>query len=875
MASNLFQKQGEVTTDEVAHTFLDFFISKDHDKISGSSILAKGDPTLLFINSGMAPLKDYFLGHDKPKNPRLTNIQGCIRTIDIDEVGDRHHLSYFEMMGSWSIGDYWKQRAIELAFELLTGPFGFPVERLFATVYGGEPDRGLPPDENSRAIWIDLGLPEDHIVMLGADNFWGPAGKFGPCGPCTEVYFDTGAEYGPAYVPGGHFDDKNRYIEIWNAGVFMQYDKQADGFSPLGIKSVDTGSGLERMVMTLNSMTSVYEVDVMAHILKAVRGLLPAGSHFAPGQAELITDHVRASSYILSEGVKPSNLGAGYIPRRLIRRSLAALGRHLDPQQLDLLPVVEQVLAQVKPWSPFSLESRDAVFRLFREEQDAFKKIYDKGMKRLDDMDPHALSGTDAFQLFATHGLPVDVVRDWVRGHGAAFDEDEFEAAREAHQDISRQGLLHSSAEDFLLDKPVTVFGGHEATAGQGAIVLLVHDGQTVDTGTKDQELELVCDRTVFYGEGGGQVGDQGIITGPHGQAQVLDTTKTALGHIVHHIRVTSGHLAKGDLVEQAVDGTRRQRTAIHHSSTHLLNAALRATLGDHVRQHGSLVEPGRLRFDFSHPKALSPEELRTIEAHVNDLIRHNHPRQTTQMPYEEAVASGAQAMFSEKYDDVVSVVALGQDAVELCGGTHVGATGEIGLFLITSEGSSSRGVRRITAVAGPNAYDEVRRQRDLLAELGRTLSTKPENVLDALHARLDKAQTAPPQTDTPELHIADLRTQVKTLPSGIKFVVAKVDAPVPLMRDRAQQLSQEIEGIVCLLTQHGDDVKLAVAVHKPLSQKVPATQILQAVADPVQARGGGKPFLVAGGGTRAAGIPEVLARFESLVSPLFEAQVP
>ena len=414
----------------MARLFLDFFQSRDHLLIANASLIPKGDATLLFINSGMAPLKNYFLGREKPPHPNLCNIQGCIRTKDIDDVGDRHHLTYFEMLGSWSIGHYWKSRAIALAFELLTERFGFPVDRLYATVFAGDEALGVPPDEESLRVWRSMGLPADHIVPLGKDNFWGPAGDFGPCGPCTEVFYDTGDAFGARYEPGGVFDTEKRYIEIWNAGVFMEYDKQPGGLVPLAIRSVDTGSGLERMVMTLNGYDSVYDTDVLRPVVSVVREQLVRPDD---PTANLIADHVRAAAFILAEGQIPSNIGAGYIPRRLIRRCVATASQH-GVKGFSFPRILEAVFASLRSWNGHIREKSEAIMQAFQEEQRDFERVLGRGLERLAAIsggESPRLAGADAFKLFATYGLPIDTMREYLRDRGGAVDEVAFAQAYE------------------------------------------------------------------------------------------------------------------------------------------------------------------------------------------------------------------------------------------------------------------------------------------------------------------------------------------------------------------------------------------------------------------------------------------------------------
>ncbi len=924
MSKGLFAKESEVTAKDVVDTFTDFFVENAHHRIEGSSIVPQNDPTLLFINSGMAPMKDYFLGIRQPPSLRMTNVQGCIRTKDIEEVGDRHHLTFFEMLGSWSIGDYWKEDAIAFAFELLTNGFGFPVDKLWASYYSGDEEKGIPADLESKAFWEKVGMLPDQIVPFGVDNFWGPAGKYGPCGPCTEVYFDTGEAFGPDFVPGGDFDVSDRYIEIWNAGVFMQYDLQPTGFEPLAIKSVDTGSGLERMVMALNAMTSCYDIDNMQPIRKAALSLL--GSHPPEGLPEMITDHVRASVYILSEGVAPSNTGRGYIPRRLIRRCLAALAQTTDSDDFSLKSVVDAVFDQVSDWNPMSNGAQEKVWTMFAEEQDAFKTVLRRGLQKLATAIPEGeepfLSGKDAFNLVATYGLPIDTIRDYLQSKGGSVDLEGFEQAFDEHREISRQGSGDSSIIDYLTDFSATDFVGLEDTEGEGE-VLLIMSGDDVVAKDATGHLQMVCNRTVFYPQGGGQIGDVGVLSGPKGSFKVSNTTKTATGHIVHTGEVTSGTISKGDTLKMEVDKAIRHNNAIHHSATHLLNAALRQTLGTHVGQKGSLVEPNRLRFDFTHNASVSVQEQLEIQKIVNEYINLADQRVAEVIPYDDAIEAGAVAMFSDKYGAEVRVVTFGDYSKELCGGTHVKNADEIALLLITAEGSSSRGVRRMSAVAGDAAFEllgervqilsEVKSKLNALSDLdgkfgklvnqlttllkpldmmmiqdalkakdvtgflsevtkafhsvGKELGAKPDQILSSLDTKIKKAAEKG-KGGGGEIDIDLLKANARTLNDGTAYVVASVQADVPTMRDKAMEIAEQIQGVVCFMTNE-DRPKIVIGVEKSLSAKLAARDIMNVVGPIIGAKGGGKPHLVAGGGSNAAGIPEAIEKFGSLVDAL------
>jgi alanyl-tRNA synthetase len=883
-----------VSSDDIRETFLRFFTARQHLRIASASVIPVSDPSLLYINAGMTPLKPYFLGESIPPAPDLCNIQPCIRTIDISDVGDRHHLTFFEMLGSWSVDHYLRDRAVDLAFELLTQGFGFDVSRLYMTVHSGDAELGLGPDEVSAAAWERVGVPRDHIVPLGSeDNFWS-AGDTGPCGPCTEVFYDTGPEHGPEYQPGGVFDSTGRYIEIWNAGVFIEYNRLPGGtLERLRFASVDTGSGLERMAMVLQGRESVYGTDRFTPIMAAVRAALP-GPEASERDIRVVADHLRAATFILGEGVIPSNEGRGYIPRRLLRTAIAVATRS-GAADFDLRDVADVVISSLGPAYPQLMEHRDAALRLLAAEQRDFGQVVRRGLDQLSALDTgpgFRVSGEDAFTLFTTHGMPVDLIRDFAAGSGGSVDEERFGELFAEHRQRSR-GLsptdsttssptspgspTGTSSSTSLTDQsaaliaaaapPPTRFLGYGETTAEGRVLALAGPGGRTGALLAGQLGLAVFDQTPFYAEGGGQVGDTGQVDTPDGAASVLDTQRTG-GRYVHTVEVTSGELREGAAAELTVDPARRAAVMRNHSATHLLHAALRRVLGPHVRQAGSLVAPDRLRFDFTHPGALSADEIDEAERLVNAEVLANYHRSTQVKPYAEAVGDGAIAFFGDKYGDQVRVVSFGDVSAELCGGTHVGHTAEIGLFRIVSEGSTGSGTRRIEAVTGDLAVgytlDRDRLLRDTAARLRVSVDQLPERAA-ALVARGQRRRSPASQPAA----LAGPQ-DVRTGGSGMRYVVVDgAGVELAALPAAARRLSTELDAVAVVLLpdEAGQALRVGVAVRPDAAagaMPLDAREVLRQVLAVTGGHGGGSAVFAQGGGaelTSPAGVPDLVGK--------------
>ena len=839
--------------DTIRETFLRFFERHGHRRIEGASLVPVNDPTLLFVNSGMAPLKKYFTGEKVPPAPDLCDVQGCVRTRDIDDVGDRHHITYFEMLGSWSIGHYFKERAVELAYALLTGDLGLDPRRLYVTVFGGDDALGLPADEESALAWERVGIPRDRVVALpGRDNFWGPAGDSGPCGPCTEVFLDTGEEFGPAYVPGGVFDTTRRYIEIWNAGVFMQFDKGLDGvLRPLPFTSVDTGSGLERMELALNGLDSVYDTSLLAPLVRTVQDVLGESGEVRHHH-RVIADHMRAAVAIMSDGVRPGNEGRGYVPRRLIRKCVT-LATGGGRERFEVEPVVEAVVRSLGQVYPRFVAERDAVTAAVVRERDEFGDTVRRGLDQLDRVvSRHGrVSGADAFHLFATYGLPVEITCDLASARGVSVDREGFDAALRRHRALSRGTRgpdRRLRANDVLpaavVSRPATEFLGYDTLSAEGTVLTLFSGGTSVPEIAAGAEADLIADRTPFYGEGGGQVGDRGTVQGPDGAlGEVTATVVHDSGGYLHRVAVRAGVLRVGDAVTLSVDPSSRADTAANHTATHLLNAALRAVLGPHVRQAGSLVEPRRLRFDFTHPGPPRPEELAAVERLVNEWILTDAPRRVEVMAPEAAKASGAVSLEGEDYGQAVRVLSFGDFSRELCGGTHVERTSQIGSFRIVSEHGVAAGVRRVVAVTRGLAVEHSLAQASALSEVAATLRTSPKDVLPAARRLVEAART--PKAGRDGATVAGAR---ETVVREVPVLLARAEGSVAGLRREARRTADERGRVVLLWTTSGDRKTLVVSVPADLRTHLRADALVARAAERLGGGGGGNAHLAQGG---------------------------
>ena len=871
-------------TSEIRSTFLDYFRSKGHTIVPSSSLVPASDPTLLFTNSGMVQFKNVFLGSEKPGYVRAADVQRCLRAggkhNDLDAVGytARHH-TFFEMLGNWSFGDYFKRDAIHYAWELLTGVFKLPANKLWVTVY--------QTDDEAFDIWnTQIGVPAERIVRIGdnkgapfaSDNFWQMADT-GPCGPCTEIFFDHGADIagGP---PGSPDEDGDRYIEIWNL-VLMQFDRAPDGtLSPLPAPCVDTGMGLERLAAVLQHVHSNYEIDLFAHLI-AEAGKFTGTSDLGNKSLRVIADHIRACSFLIVDGVLPSNEGRGYVLRRIIRRALRhgwMLGVRGDFFWKMVQPLVEE-MGEAYP----ELAAKQAfVEDALRTEEQRFGETLEHGMRVFDDVAGKSgitIPGADAFRLYDTYGFPVDLTADIARERGLEVDMEGFDKAMNEQRERARaagrfeaKGLMPADLASQL--KP-TIFLGYDALYSEASkVVGIVRDGKQVSELGEGEEGLLILDRTPFYAESGGQVGDTGELINTAGRLDVRDTLKMGGVFFGHAGRWHGAQpLRTGDVVEASVNAARRQSIVLNHSATHLLHAALRKVLGDHVTQKGSLVAAERLRFDFSHFKPMSREELATVEAMVNAEVRRNAAAEIHNMAYDEAIEFGAMALFGEKYGAEVRVLKMGDFSTELCGGTHVSRTGDIGLFKIVSEAGVASGVRRIEAVTGDGALAYVTDEERRLGELSHLLSSSGDDAIEKLRQIFDRQKKLERELESLRSKsagsaIADLAGTAQDV-DGIKVVAARLEGlDAKSLRDGVDQLKQQLGDCVVLLAGAADGrVSLIAGVHGKALGRIKAGSVVAHIAGQIDGKGGGRPDMAQGGGSDTPQLPALLAALPAWIS--------
>lgn len=873
------------TTSQIRSDFLEFFKGKGHTIVPSAPLVPGNDPTLLFTNSGMVQFKDVFLGAEKRSYVRAADVQRCLRAggkhNDLDQVGytARHH-TFFEMLGNWSFGDYFKKDAIAWAWELLTQVWKLPAERLLVTVY--------QTDDEAYELWRDMvGIPEARIVRIGdnkgapfaSDNFWQMADT-GPCGPCTEIFYDHGDHIagGP---PGSPDEDGDRFIEIWNL-VFMQFDRQPDGtLVPLPAPCVDTGMGLERLAAILQHVHTNYEIDLFQALIRKASELTGTAD-LENKSLRVIADHIRACSFLIVDGVLPSNEGRGYVLRRIIRRALRhgwMLGVR-QPFFSKLVPTLVEQMGEAYPELPAAV---DTVTRALQAEEERFAETLDAGMKIFEDVAGKAsngvIPGVDAFRLYDTYGFPLDLTQDIARERDLTVDIAGFDAAMEQQRETARAagkfgGGVTLPAELVATLSP-TRFLGYDRLQVDGLTVLAVlKDGRPVQSADAGDAVIVITDQTPFYAESGGQVGDTGVLTG-NGVRLAVDDTQKFAGQFHGHVGTLSdGGLKVGDVLSGQVDGERRGATILNHSATHLLHAALREVLGTHVQQKGSLVAPDRLRFDFSHFQPISAEELAVIERKVNQQVRANNAAEVHNMGMQEALDFGAMALFGEKYGEHVRVLKMGDYSTELCGGTHVNRTGDIGLFKITAEGGVSAGVRRIEAVTGQGALDYVDAEEARLAEAADLLGGSAADVVEKIRALGQRQKLLERELEAVKAKVAagataDLSGQAVEV-AGVKVLAARLEGfDAKALRDAMDRLKQQLgDAVIVLAGAQDGKAALVAGVNGSAMGKVKAGELLSHIASQIGGKGGGRPDLAQGGGEDGPALATALAAVVEWVSP-------
>ncbi|HGE9341280.1 TPA: alanine--tRNA ligase [Escherichia coli] len=869
------------STAEIRQAFLDFFHSKGHQVVASSSLVPHNDPTLLFTNAGMNQFKDVFLGLDKRNYSRATTSQRCVRAggkhNDLENVGytARHH-TFFEMLGNFSFGDYFKHDAIQFAWELLTSEkwFALPKERLWVTVYES--------DDEAYEIWEkEVGIPRERIIRIGdnkgapyaSDNFW-QMGDTGPCGPCTEIFYDHGDHIwgGP---PGSPEEDGDRYIEIWNI-VFMQFNRQADGtMEPLPKPSVDTGMGLERIAAVLQHVNSNYDIDLFRTLIQAVAKVTGA-TDLSNKSLRVIADHIRSCAFLIADGVMPSNENRGYVLRRIIRRAVRH-GNMLGAKETFFYKLVGPLIDVMGSAGEDLKRQQAQVEQVLKTEEEQFARTLERGLALLDEelakLSGDTLDGETAFRLYDTYGFPVDLTADVCRERNIKVDEAGFEAAMEEQRRRAREASGFGADYNAMIRvDSASEFKGYDHLELNGKVTALFVDGKAVDAINAGQEAVVVLDQTPFYAESGGQVGDKGELKGANFSFAVEDTQKygQAIGHIG---KLAAGSLKVGDAVQADVDEARRARIRLNHSATHLMHAALRQVLGTHVSQKGSLVNDKVLRFDFSHNEAMKPEEIRAVEDLVNAQIRRNLPIETNIMDLEAAKAKGAMALFGEKYDERVRVLSMGDFSTELCGGTHASRTGDIGLFRIISESGTAAGVRRIEAVTGEGAIATVHADSDRLSEVAHLLKGDSNNLADKVRSVLERTRQL-------EKELQQLKEQAAAQESanlsskaidvnGVKLLVSELSGVEPkMLRTMVDDLKNQLGStIIVLATVVEGKVSLIAGVSKDVTDRVKAGELIGVVAQQVGGKGGGRPDMAQAGGTDAAALPAALASVKGWVS--------
>jgi len=880
-----------VNSDRIREAFLQFFEEKQHQIIPSSSLVPHGDPTLLLTTAGMVQIKPYFLGVAVPPSPRLASCQKCFRTTDINSVGDTKHLTFFEMLGNFSVGDYFKKEAIAWAWEFVTERLKLKPEKLWVTIYSD--------DDESFDYWRGIGFPEERIVRLGEeDNFWGPAGDSGPCGPCSEIHYDFGKETGCGKPDCGPGCDCSRFSEIWNL-VFTQYNQASGGKrTPLPKPNIDTGMGLERVAAVMQGVTSVYDTDLFVPLRDKICGLTGikhGKDENADHSVRIIAEHSRGITFLIADGVLPSNEGRGYVLRRVLRR-VCFFGRKLGIKEPFLNEIAQTVIARMGHIYPELMRNQSLIQEAVKLEEERFTSTLDAGINLVDKAVDEALkqgrsgiSGEEAFRFWDTYGFPLELTTEIAREKGLAVDLEGFEVEMEKQRERARAGHKFGSDKDAGKDKATVIykpdqtnFVGYDKLkiSSKVSYILDQESGQSIESAQEDQKVAVVLEKTPFYGEKGGQVGDTGKITADSSQIDVTDTIWSPYGSLaegatIHLGQVVKGSISVGDTAKAEVDVGRRLDIARNHTATHLLQAALRQVLGSHVQQRGSLVHSEGFRFDFSHLTNINKQQLDDIQHLVNQRIRDNLPVKSKVAPHKQAVEEGAIALFEEKYGETVRVLEIGEPLIsaELCGGTHVNSTGEIGLFIITSESSIGTGLRRIEAITGRKAEDFLRECLSTVSTLAEELKSSPPEILDkvkALTAELaaERKRSTSLERELAKYTVASLIDKAEKV-NGITVLSAKVlAASLPVLREMGDLLRDRLKSAVIVLgtVQDGKPAFVAMVTEDLINRGLHAGDIVKQVAAITGGGGGGKADVAQAGGKDKTRLDEALEMVKQLV---------
>ncbi|MCD6390617.1 MAG: alanine--tRNA ligase [Dehalococcoidia bacterium] len=871
-----------MTGDELRQAFLNFFQDRGHKIISSSSLVPHEDPTLLLTSAGMVQIKPYYLGLETPPSPRLTSCQKCFRTTDIDSVGDSKHLTFFEMLGNFSVGDYFKQEAISWAWEFVTEHLRLPEERLWITIY--------LDDDESFAYWRDVGVPAEKILRFGKeDNFWGPVGDSGPCGPCSEIHYDLGEEFGcggPECKPNC---DGGRFFEVWNL-VFTQYNQDQSGRrSPLDKPNIDTGMGLERALAAIQGKSSPYETDLFSPLVEHICHL--SGKEYGRDEnvdraIRIVAEHSRGIAFLIADGVMPSNEARGYVLRRILRRA-SLFGRKLELNDPFLNEMAEVVIGTMSHIYPELIVNQNLISEVIRVEEEKFIATLDSGLNSVEKVIDQALAqervqltGAELFRLYDTYGFPPELTAEIAKEKGLSIDWEGFQAEMEKQREMARAATKTTSIGiDVIIAMPKvpsTEFVGCETTTFQSKVLQLLVAGQVKQTASQGDEVDMVLDKTPFYGEMGGQVGDTGEISSQNGKVTITNAIRAPSDVIVHQGKVVEGSISVGDKVEARVDVARRLDIARNHTATHLLQAALRQILGDSVYQKGSLVEPERLRFDFSYLGQITDEQLSEVQRQVNEWIRQNLKAGAKVLPYKQAIAEGAIALFEEKYGEEVRMLEIGEPAIskELCGGTHVSSTGEIGIFLITSEGSIGTGLHRIEAVTGRKAEALIESRLTALQSVAKEVEGSMAEVPGKVKALISDLEAERKRVLSLERELSrkiaeDLPGQAEQV-NGVTVLAARVPVlTMPILREMGDLLRDKLKSaiVVLAIVYNGKPNFLAMVTPDLIERGFHAGDIINQVARVTGGGGGGKAAMAQAGGKEAAKIDEALKLVKSIVA--------